>query len=492
MKFLSLFSGIEAASVAWKPLSWECVAVAEVDPFCCALLKERYPNVPNLGDITKIFKTQLEMVAPVDIVVFGSPCQDMSLAGKRAGLQGKRSSLFYDAMRIVRWSGARFALWENVPGAFSSNEGRDFAAVVGEMVGVDCDVPASGWRNTGVALGPNGLVEWGVLDAQYRGLAQRRKRVFLVRDSGDWSGRSPILLERESLFGHPPAREKTRTAVAALTSNGVGTCGADDNQAQAGHLVEDGGLIAPLIAPCLTGNYGKQPDNSDTNTGPMLVAYGGNNAAGSIDGSEDDTGRVIPLVASTLKANNGGGGFGSDPSKTFIPIPILEAGARTGVSTEDIRAGSGIGEPGDPMYTLQSGKQHAVACSCKDSGADAGDIAPTLRSMNFDGSHANGGGQVAVAFNLRGREDGAQAEVSDVASLRSASGGSSRSYVAASAVRRLLPIECERLMGVPDNYTLVKHRGKLAVDGNRYRALGNSMAVPVMRYIGERIMEATR
>lgn len=141
-----------------------------------------------------------------------------------------------------------------------------------------------------------------------------------------------------------------------------------------------------------------------------------------------------------------------------------------------------------------------VAFSCKDHGSDAGELAPTLRSMSHDGSHANGGGQVAVAFNLRGREGGAMPEVSDVASLRAASGGSSRSYVASMAVRRLTPRECERLQGFPDDYTAIAvpmpgeaSRLKItAADGPRYKALGNSMAVPVMRWIGERIEKYDR
>lgn len=200
--------------------------------------------------------------------------------------------------------------------------------------------------------------------------------------------------------------------------------------------------LVPVTAPCLTRNYGKQPDNSDTSSGPMV-----------------------------------------------IPVPILEAGARTGVSTDDPRAGIGIGEPGDPMFTLQAGKQHAIGFSCKDHEADAGDTAPTLRAMGHESSHANAGGQVAVAFDLRGREGGAVPEgPHDTANIRAASGGSSRSYIAEPmAVRRLTVTECERLQGFPDGYTLVPYRGKPAADGPRYKALGNSMAIPVVSWIGTRI-----
>lgn len=242
------------------------------------------------------------------------------------------------------------------------------------------------------------------------------------------------------------------------------------------------------------------------------------------------------LIASTLKANNGGGGFGSDPSETFIahalrangfdasedgtgrgtplvPVPILEAGARTGKSTTDLRAGCGIGEPGDPMYTLQSGKQHAIGFYANDSGSDAGsELAPTLRAIN-----GGGGNHPAVAPNFRGRDGGTQAELGgDVSTaLRSGGGTSSKPHTMVDmAVRRLTPIECARLQGFPDTYCHIPYGQRriteeMAVylmghgvkcwrrkdrwytqapaDGLIYRALGNSMAVPVMRWILERI-----
>ena len=141
MRFLSLFSGIEAASAAWAPLGWTCVAVSEIDKFANEVLRCRHPNVRNLGDVTKITETDIASLGDIDVVIFGSPCQDLSIAGKRKGLDGARSGLFFDAMRILAWSrfwcGTRFAVWENVPGAFSSNKGCDFAAVVDALSGLD-------------------------------------------------------------------------------------------------------------------------------------------------------------------------------------------------------------------------------------------------------------------------------------------------------------------------------------------------------------------
>lgn len=213
MKYLSLFSGIEAATAAWTSLGWECAAVSDIDPFACAYLKQCHPEVPNLGDVTLITESDIAALGTIDLVVFGSPCQDLSVAGKRKGLDGERSGLFFAAMRIVGWArqhgGCRFALWENVPGAFSSNSGGDFAVVVGQMAGCESlDVPPKGWGTEGAAIGSQGMVEWSVLDAQWFGVAQRRRRVFALADFGDWASRPPILLEPESLRGDSaPSRE---------------------------------------------------------------------------------------------------------------------------------------------------------------------------------------------------------------------------------------------------------------------------------------------
>lgn len=232
MRFLSIFSGIEAASVAWEPLGFEPVAFAENDKYCSALLRERYPNVPNLGDVTRITEAQLRALPAFEILIGGSPCQDLSVAGKRAGLGGERSGLFFEQQRIFHAAraihGTRYQLWENVPGAFSLNQGRDFAVVVGAMAGTTIAAPGVGWGSEGVALGDHGLVEWAVLDAQWFGLAQRRRRVFALLDTGDWWNRRPILLERDGLRGdHPPCREPgQRTAERA--AGGADGCGGDE------------------------------------------------------------------------------------------------------------------------------------------------------------------------------------------------------------------------------------------------------------------------
>jgi DNA (cytosine-5)-methyltransferase 1 len=233
MRYLSLFSGIEAATVAWEQLGWEPVAFAEFEDFPKAVLAHHYPNVPDLGDVTKITKEQIIALGHIDIVVGGSPCQDLSIAGKRAGLRNDdglstRSGLFDEQMRIFEiareYCGARYCLWENVPGAFSSNNGLDFAYVLGSMVGGSIHVPFDGWKNSGVAVSGNGrrLVEWRVLDAQYFGVPQRRRRIFALLDTGAWWSRQPILFEQEGVCGHIAQGENEGQGVADRIENGIG------------------------------------------------------------------------------------------------------------------------------------------------------------------------------------------------------------------------------------------------------------------------------
>jgi DNA (cytosine-5)-methyltransferase 1 len=390
VRYLSICSGIEAATVAWHPLGWTPAAFSEIEAFPRAVLKHHYPDVPCHGDFTTI---GADDYGPVDLLVGGTPCQSFSVAGLRGGLDDERGQLALQFLRLLDRTRARWVVWENVPGVLSSNGGRDFGSFLG------------------------GLVELGygfayrVLDAQHFGVPQRRRRVFVVGHLGDWRRAAAVLFERHSLSERPaPRREKGQAAPTIPSrSTAGGGLGTDFDC--------DGGLIP--------------------STG------------------EDGTGRGRPLVPVAMMAN--------DPGQANDVSPAIRS------------------EHG-------SGNRVAVCFTAKDHGADASDISPTLRSGSHSGSHANGGVMPAVAFDLRGREDGSQFEgPHDTANIRAASGGSSRSYVASSAVRRLTPRECERLQGFPDDYTAVLYRGKPAADGPRYKALGNSMAVPVMAWIGERI-----
>lgn len=212
LRYFSLFSGMECASLAFEPLGWKPVAFSEVDPHACSLLSERWPGVPNLGDVKKITEQKVKALGKVDLIIGGWPCQDISVAGNRKGLEGERSGLFYDAIRLVQWSrehcGLRWVINENVGGLKSSNKGRDFAEVVGNLCGAKFDVPENGWQQSGAAVGQYGLTEWRLLDAQWFGVPQRRQRYFFVTDFGDWTSRAPVLLERESLRRNTPPRRR--------------------------------------------------------------------------------------------------------------------------------------------------------------------------------------------------------------------------------------------------------------------------------------------
>ena len=443
MRYGSVCSGIEAASVAWHPLGWRASFLSEIEPFPRAVLQHHYPEVPLHGDFTTIEAGQYE---PIDLLVGGTPCQSFSVAGLRGGLGDDRGNLALEYLRLADRLRPRWLVWENVPGVLSSNGGRDFGAILGGMVEL----------GYGFA--------YRVLDAQYvrvgsfpRAVPQRRRRVFVVGYLGDWRPAAAVLFDRDSLSGHPAPRREAGQAVAALTASGAGTCGPDVNQAQAGHLIRHD------VAHTLRGE--------------------------GFDASEDGTGRGVPLV----------------------PLPF----DTTQITSAENRSNP---KPGDPCHPLASGDHApAIAFSCKDHGGDAlSGLSPTLRAMGSSGSHANAGGQVAVAFDLRGREGGSQFEgPHETANIRAASGGSSRSYIAQRyAVRRVTPLECERLQGFPDGYTAIPMARRnqameaqemrdymvrtgqvsaegeaffVSADGPRYKALGNSMAVNVMRWIGERI-----
>jgi DNA (cytosine-5)-methyltransferase 1 len=458
VRYLSVCAGIEAATVAWHPMGWTAAALSEIEAFPRAVLAHHYPEVPLHGDFTTIGADEY---GAVDLLVGGTPCQDFSVAGLRAGMGGERGQLTLEFLRLLDRKRPRWVVWENVPGVLSIDGGRAFGAFLGTLAEL-----GYGWA-------------YRVLDAQFFGVPQRRRRVFVVGCLGDERRAAAVLFERASLSGHPTPRRKTRKDVA-------GTLGA------------------------------------------RTTAVGGLGTDFDLDGG-------LTTIGTLMSSGAGMERPAGMASETSFLVP--------------------------------------VAFSCKDHGADAGPISPTPRSMEFDGSHANGGGQVAVAFlgenngtahqtdaapllrelldavgaeafaewrlrvsdplqpsallqpQMHGSgvrceagqvesrlDDGAlsRAENLPEGSLRevwlSAFGGPpprrelagqlARELRATvpivphertSAVRRLTPKEAERLQGFPDDYTLVPYRGKPAADGPRYRALGNAMCVNVMRWIGERI-----
>jgi DNA (cytosine-5)-methyltransferase 1 len=500
MKYLSVCSGIEAVTVAWQALGWTPVAFAEIDPFCCWLLRSRYRasrpvhmpsphdadtrkevkrraaairnvialpttgDIPNFGDFTRI---GADDVGAIDLLAGGTPCQSFSIAGKRAGLDDPRGNLTIEFARLADRIRPLWLVWENVPGVLSIDGGRTFGTFLRMLVEL----------GYGVA--------YRILDAEFFGVPQRRRRVFVVGHLGDWRVAAAVLSEFHCLSGHPPPRRKTRQGTAVGVE--VGTAGGrfTDTAPTLDAGCKDGfirnqlgaGVLLPAaeISCCLNaGGMGRQDFETETLIAHALFADG-------FDASEDGTGRgtpMVPIAICTAHTQSNGHGFSDNIAHT-----LEQTNSQAVAFNLRGREGGSVPEP-SPMASIRAasgGSSNSyVAFSSKDYGADVGGIAPTLRGMGHDASHANGGGQIAVAAPLTASY-GKQVDSSHT------SNGPPNILHSEMAVRRLTPRECERLQGFPDDYTLISYRGRLAADGPRYRALGNSMAVPVMRWIGERI-----
>ena len=407
MRYVSLFSGIEAASVAWGPLGWEPLLFSEIDEFPSAVLKVRFPSVPNLGDITKInWKEAVRDFGRPDIVVGGSPCQSFSVAGTRTGLEGA-SGLMWEYVRCVREVKPDWLLWENVPGALSSSHGEDFRCLLEAL-------DACGY----------GLA-WRVLDAQFFGVAQRRERVFVVGRLGDVEGPCEVLFEPESLRWDSQSSREKRQELAAGAGGGAASAGFKWHQGSGAGSI---GLEYEQ-PPTITADYHN----------PAVIQLKGN----AID---RDT------------AQNGA--WACDPD---------ENGAYT-LNATDV----------DGVLCMTDTQPNSMV-----SGEVCGALSATMHKYPP---------VVGFAANQRGevRLQGGDGTVIG-AIPASQSGKQVQGVTDGYAVRRLTPRECERLMGFPDDWTRIPYRGKPAEecpDTPRYRAIGNSMAVPVMRWIGMRIQEA--
>jgi DNA (cytosine-5)-methyltransferase 1 len=506
MKFGSVASGIEGASAAWDALGWECVFASEIDPFPCEVLKYRFPHVPNLGDMTN-FKEWPD--ANLDVLVGGTPCQSFSVAGLRKGLDDPRGDLTLTFAAIAARYRPRWLVWENVPGLLSSSGGRDFAAFLGLLTGTVVEVPPGGWQTAGFVAGiPDAYgVAYRVLDAQYCGVPQRRRRIILVGYSGDYRPAAAVLLELASLRGDPAPRRSPREGVArslaggaaersgsgdsgavsetvgALTngaSDGLGwRCGPDE--AAAGHAI-------PTTVPALT----------DVPVVSQCLNAGGHHGGKRTD---PETETLIPAVANCLtRRMHKGVNTTFDEGQTMIPVVARTLDVHGRAASED---GTGRGAILIPVafkashYTRDKDGAPSEVTPPLYSGADAGgqvavfvsDISPTLRA----GGNQTGGDrppgtdvdtvETLTAFNVypsSGQGSQLEASQTDVAS-------------SLTAVRRLTPRECERLQGFPDDWTAIPmgKRGHVAKDGPRYKALGNSFAVPMFVWVGERIQMVT-
>lgn len=541
MKYVSIFSGIEAATVAWHPLGWEPLAFSEIDPFPSTVLQHHYPDIPNLGDITKIDWSPY--VGATDIVVGGSPCQSFSVAGKREGLAGA-SGLMFEYIRAVRELRPRWFVWENVPGAFTSERGEAYRQLLSEMD----------------ALG-YGLA-WRVLDAQFFGVAQRRERVFLVGSLGTMRC-AEVLFERESLsWNHQSSRQK-RQALTEEAQERVGEADHDSGclnpgetqsrrvypasgvyptlstreksgQNQESVFTQFGDDVAGTLtsrydsSPCVdrganvvvderdkvflcqtaqTGSNGKlvkQDDvmntldrtNStavaalDFNPTDARLRYANDDVSQTLTARARTGGNQVPLVQvqplvfnpnAGITEKGGGSALSEDVTPTLKtdhnPAVAFASNQRDEVRELEV-AGALAAQPGIKQQTYicrADGQANAMTSV---------DMAPTLTS------HAKKDPPLIYpAEDSIGEDALIQRDMSATLSTHNTqtliTGGREKRSL---TVRRLTPRECERLQGFPDDYTDIPYRNKEhAPDGPRYKALGNSMAVPVMRWIGERI-----
>lgn len=439
-RYVSIFSGVEAASLAWEPLGWEPVAFSEIEPFPCAVLAERWPNVPNLGDITKI-NWKEEIDGAIDLVVGGSPCQSFSVAGKREGLKGA-SGLMFEYIRCVQELRPRWFLWENVPGALTSENGGAFGQLLSEMV----------------KLGYSNLA-WRVLDAQFFGVAQRRRRLFLVGHLGAESS-AEVLFEPDCLSGNPQSSREKRKELASRAGRRAVCAGFKYSAAprantigyaeeQANTLTADwhAPAVFPLpntalsqygteIAGCLTARGDSSPC---ADRGQNIVCMTGTQAHCHISDE----------IAGCLTAH-----MGKDDAPVVVGGPNFENAAH---------------EPFGFAQSWGANHPHMVASGSRSNPIAMGDLnAHTAICRNVCLSLKRGGNGAMVASEIGDKPTGVNPML----------------------VRRLTPLECERLQGFPDGHTLIAWKGKPAEecpDGPRYKAIGNSMAVPVMRWIGKRI-----
>lgn len=520
MRYGSVCSGIEAASIAWESLGWQPAWFAEIEAFPSAVLANHWPHVTNLGDMTGIASAVRagDVEAP-DVLVGGTPCQAFSIAGLRNGLADKRGQLTLsyvelanaiDDKRRERGEEEAIIVWENVPGVLSSKDnafGCFLAGLAGEDEAIEPgERPAAGksnrywrwnkktskhvaaWPQRGCIYGQQRSVAWVIRDAQYFGVAQRRKRVFVVASARKGFDPAEVLFEFEGVRRDTPPCREPKTAVTADTGSGAEGGSHWDNPANPHLTLNQSNNI---------GGIGASNQEIFAQRGAGIVCAYRMTAFGEYSG--DGT-------TSTVKARDYKDA--TDLAVTYSDVSRTLLSKSNDSMAEDLEtyAIHGTQDP-DTSHELAHtlGRNHGqenacIAFSYKDNGADATtDLSPTIRAGNHDTSHANSGQPPAIAYAFKAGQ-GAKAGGIGYAeeqppTLTSASSGTNLTpaVIHGVNVRRLTPVECERLQGFHDNHTLIPWRGKDAADcpdGPRYKAIGNSMAVPVMRWIGERIAAA--
>ena len=470
MRYLSVCSGVEAASVAWHPLGWEAVGYSEIEKFPSEVLAHHYPNTPNFGDMTKYKEWNTN--GTVELLVGGTPCQSFSVAGLRKGLEDPRGNLALVYCGILDKFRPKWFVWENVPGVLSSNGGRDFGSFLGAVAEL----------GYGFA--------YRVLDAQYFGVPQRRRRVFVVGCLGDWLAPAKVLFERESLLRNPPPSRQEREKTPVFSPSSFGNYGEG-----VGTLRRDGGDLGggseTLVATNRLVAFGEYADDGTASTLKArdykdhtdLIVYETHPA----DSRVKEMGDVCQTV--TSRWGTGGGN-----------VPLVQSIAIQDVSGRDKKQ-NGRGWNNEVMYTLDAAATQGVAYSIREDAkannfsATPLEVTPALQALRPSVQSHHAQTFVAHAFKVRGGcEGGGKGYLGSDEKAFTLSVTQDQQIAVSSepnmAVRRLTPTECERLQGFPDGYTNIPWRGKEeSPDAPRYKAMGNSMAVPVMAWIGKRIQE---
>ena len=470
MNYLSVCSGIEAATVAWHHMGWKPIGFSEIEKFPSSVLAHHYPNVPNLGDMTKYKEWNLN--ESIDILVGGTPCQSFSVAGLRKGLEDPRGNLMLTYVGILDKFRPKWCVWENVPGVLSSNGGKDFGSFLSALVEL-----GYGWA-------------YRVLDAQYFGVAQRRRRVFVVGCLGDWRNAAEVLFESESLQRHiKPSRTQRKSVtgyvessfgqyredvIAGTTkaSGGVLSGGSETFITTVGTLDRECGASKLSHQSCMAGHilpiqtmvaYRKSRRAQTDTDYETWVNDGKANTINTFDLGDIRTTHAYALQGTGATSQNGNGsGFKKEQSYTLNTIDVHGVAILGGQHPN-----ASIGENLSPTLTSAMGI--------------GGGHVPLVQSYSFDSLAQQIAVSQPIAWNA---ELNANSEILNTLT-RGGQGGRQEGVMQTNmAVRRLTPVECERLQGFPDNYTNIKEN---CPDGPRYKALGNSMAVPVMKWIGERI-----
>ena len=448
MRYGSVCSGVEAASLAWGPLGWECAFTSEIEKFPAAVLAHHWPHVPNLGDMTDdSFIQRAREQGPIDLLVGGTPCQSFSVAGLRGGLDDERGNLALQFCRIADRLTPRWIVWENVPGVLSSGGGRDFGSIVGAMV----------------ELGYN--VAWRILDAQNFGVPQRRRRVFLIGHLGAYNrGAAAVLFESHSLQGHPAPSREAMEDLAPTVSAGPPFSRTGNERVEAQELVpiwrgsdQANAETVEGQAGTLNCNKGQQGDNA------ALLYF---RATGRSSYTEVESAEALRACAAKQADVD------LVVSGEVVGTVTARKGRNNGISNDDVQAG------------------HLICVNARETPVSSVEAALPLGAQ--DRGHAiaiQTAGAHAIGISAFGNDMAISDET--MPPLREGDARGNTSFIETDMqVRRLTPRECERLQGMPDDHTKIPWRKKEAEDcpdGPRYKAIGNSMAVPVMRWIGERI-----